>query len=628
MTRLLQISVLVIVLGFVPAVSAGWWDQAPYNETSQIDQALVSFSFATNASLPVQELDLYGVTSLCYHCLYPLLFSFNESVLSTNLTIYTSFTFQFQVRNTSNYTLHDFSYDFDEHGVYSVQFDIAADGSMSHTVDVLVEPEDAFKPIYIWLGALLGAWILWFLGLWLYNQRQLRLQRVPAGDKKTDGKAGQGASVKPNSSARVHSLDTFRGCALCVMIFVNYGGGDYWFFNHSAWNGLTVADLVFPWFIFIMGAAIPLSFKALEKKGVPAREVLYKIFRRAVILFGLGLLVINNIWDITMPRIPGVLQRFSISYLVVSLTVYLVPERKAASPPMAVNAAREDDEERQISPLLTPPPGYKTAEPEWSAFTERPSFVRIVLNEFTPWLLQWFIMLSLVFTWLMLTFLVDVPGCGRGYLGPGGIGDFGMYPDCTGGAAGYLDKLVFGTKFIYQSPTCQSVYLTGAYDPEGGLGSLTSIFICWLGVQLGRIVMNNKDHGPRLVRASVWGIVLCSIGGGLCGFARNGGVIPLNKNMWSLSFVLVMAGLGFLVWSLAYVLVDIFKLWNGAPMKYVGMNSIVIYCGHEVLNEYFPLSWNMPIPTHAQVLSSNLIGVICWNLIAFYMFQIKFFINI
>ncbi len=45
------------------------------------------------------------------------------------------------------------------------------------------------------------------------------------------------------------------GFALCIMIFANTGGGGYWFFNHSLWNGLTVADLVFPWFIFMMGTA-------------------------------------------------------------------------------------------------------------------------------------------------------------------------------------------------------------------------------------------------------------------------------------------------------------------------------------------------------------------------------------
>ena len=100
---------------------------------------------------------------------------------------------------------------------------------------------------------------------------------------------------------------------------------------------------------------------------------------------------------------------------------------------------------------------------------------------------------------------MDVPGCGRGYLGPGGIGDFGEYMNCTGGAAGYIDMQILGINHIYGSPTCQGVYLTGAYDPEGILGNLTSIYLCFLGVQLGRILSTYKDHKGRLIRWVAWG---------------------------------------------------------------------------------------------------------------------------
>lgn len=77
-----------------------------------------------------------------------------------------------------------------------------------------------------------------------------------------------------------------------VMIFVNYGGGGYWFFNHSRWNGLTVADLVFPWFVWIMGVAIVFSYKGRRKDSLFSR--LYQIVRRTVILFGLGLFLNNG----------------------------------------------------------------------------------------------------------------------------------------------------------------------------------------------------------------------------------------------------------------------------------------------------------------------------------------------
>jgi heparan-alpha-glucosaminide N-acetyltransferase len=88
------------------------------------------------------------------------------------------------------------------------------------------------------------------------------------------------------------------------MIFVNYGGGGYYFFAHSIWNGLTVADLVFPWFIFIMGSAMSLSFDGLLKKKVSRLFLLRKAVRRSIILFGLGLFM-NDGYYINQWRIPG-----------------------------------------------------------------------------------------------------------------------------------------------------------------------------------------------------------------------------------------------------------------------------------------------------------------------------------
>lgn len=66
-----------------------------------------------------------------------------------------------------------------------------------------------------------------------------------------------------------------------------------------------------------------------------------------------------------------------------------------------------------------------------------------------------------------VTFLVDVPGCGKGYLGPGGLSDGGRYYNCTGGVSGYLDREIFG-KHMYKRPPCWKIYETTVYfDPEG-----------------------------------------------------------------------------------------------------------------------------------------------------------------
>ncbi|XP_066916081.1 uncharacterized protein [Clytia hemisphaerica] len=133
------------------------------------------------------------------------------------------------------------------------------------------------------------------------------------------------------STKRLRSLDTFRGISILVMIFVNYGGGKYWFFNHSKWNGLTVADLVFPWFIFIMGASIFISCRSIRRKTIPKITITKKIIVRSIKLFALGLFI-NNGKDYEHWRIPGVLQRFALSYLVVAiLNVWCSPEEETVN---------------------------------------------------------------------------------------------------------------------------------------------------------------------------------------------------------------------------------------------------------------------------------------------------------
>lgn len=63
------------------------------------------------------------------------------------------------------------------------------------------------------------------------------------------------------------------------MIFVNYGGGGYRFTEHAVWNGLTVADLVFPWFMWIMGVCIPMSISSTLKKDIPRHKTFLNILR-------------------------------------------------------------------------------------------------------------------------------------------------------------------------------------------------------------------------------------------------------------------------------------------------------------------------------------------------------------
>ena len=187
-------------------------------------------------------------------------------------------------------------------------------------------------------------------------------------------------------------------------------GGSYWFFNHSVWNGLTLADLVFPWFIFLMGVSISLSLSIILSRKFTYGPLMYKILRRTAILFALGLIV-NNCFIIEQCRVPGVLQRFAVSYLFTVLIVIFVPRihfRYADS--------HRFDTMRHI-------------------YLDRA--------------FEWIIILIFVAVWLLVTFLLPVPGCPTGYLGPGGAMLGPELEHCTGGAAGYIDRLVFHSH-IYQ----------------------------------------------------------------------------------------------------------------------------------------------------------------------------------
>lgn len=119
---------------------------------------------------------------------------------------------------------------------------------------------------------------------------------------------------------------------------------------------------------------------------------------------------------------------------------------------------------------------------------------------------------------------MEVPGCGRGYLGPGGLHDEGKYENCTGGAAGYIDRKVFG-EHMYMHPTCHKIYKTKVfYDPEGTtakkfselalihffigiLGTFTCIFLVYLGVEAGRILYTYSSVRGKITRWITWGIL-------------------------------------------------------------------------------------------------------------------------
>src|SRR5579863_7204846 len=123
------------------------------------------------------------------------------------------------------------------------------------------------------------------------------------------------------SASRLMSLDLFRGATIAGMILVNNAGDEphsYWPLKHAEWNGWTPTDLVFPFFLFIVGVAMAFSFSARLKRGASRPELLKHVLWRGVALFALGMFLngFPNQYHLASWRVYGVLQRIAICYVI------------------------------------------------------------------------------------------------------------------------------------------------------------------------------------------------------------------------------------------------------------------------------------------------------------------------
>src|SRR5262247_330621 len=122
---------------------------------------------------------------------------------------------------------------------------------------------------------------------------------------------------------RLVSLDVFRGITIAGMVLVNNPGTwehIYWPLEHATWSGWTPTDLVFPFFVFIVGVSIPLAFGNRLERGGSRRDLYLKIIKRTLIIFAIGLFL-NGLpyFGLAEYRIPGVLQRLAVCYFFASI---------------------------------------------------------------------------------------------------------------------------------------------------------------------------------------------------------------------------------------------------------------------------------------------------------------------
>jgi predicted acyltransferase len=140
--------------------------------------------------------------------------------------------------------------------------------------------------------------------------------------------AEQSPIVAPEENAvartgRLLALDTFRGLTIAGMILVNNPGtwdAVYGPLRHADWHGWTPTDLIFPFFLFIVGVSIAIALGRRAASNGPQGKLYLKIVRRSVIIFALGLVIYGfPYYQLSTLRIPGVLQRIAVCYLVASI---------------------------------------------------------------------------------------------------------------------------------------------------------------------------------------------------------------------------------------------------------------------------------------------------------------------
>ncbi|HEX8326470.1 MAG TPA: heparan-alpha-glucosaminide N-acetyltransferase domain-containing protein [Hymenobacter sp.] len=125
--------------------------------------------------------------------------------------------------------------------------------------------------------------------------------------------------AEASQPGRLISLDVFRGLTVMAMILVNNPGDwghIYPPFEHAEWNGCTPTDLIFPFFLYIVGVSLVYALDGVKQRGGPQGAVLLRVAKRAAVLFGLGLLLsLYPKFDFSVVRIPGVLQRIALVFL-------------------------------------------------------------------------------------------------------------------------------------------------------------------------------------------------------------------------------------------------------------------------------------------------------------------------
>uniref|UniRef100_A0A161MIH7 Heparan-alpha-glucosaminide n-acetyltransferase-like protein n=1 Tax=Triatoma infestans TaxID=30076 RepID=A0A161MIH7_TRIIF len=137
------------------------------------------------------------------------------------------------------------------------------------------------------------------------------------------------------------------------------------------------------------------------------------------------------------------------------------------------------------------------------------------------------------------------------------------------------------------------------------------------GTHAGRTILCYNNPRGRIVRWLLMAVITGILAGHLCGWSKEGGSMPLNKNLWTVSFALATSSMAFCMKSILFLLIDCKRWWTGAPFHQVGKNAILIYIGSIITKNAIPWNWTpLDKTTHAHTLWMNVWSTSLWIIIA------------
>lgn len=309
-------------------------------------------------------------------------------------------------------------------------------------------------------------------------------------------------AVTPKTE-RLISLDFFRGITVAAMILVNNPGNwgsVYAPLEHAEWNGWTPTDLIFPFFLFIVGVAITLSLGGRLERGENRRAIIAGALKRSAKIFATGLFLASfPFFHLSRIRIPGVLARIAVCFFLASLIFLFTSARGQAVTATALLAV------------------------------------------------YWILMKA-----------VPVPA---DYVAE--VIERGGNPEKEANLAAYIDNTLLHGHLWSQSKT---------WDPEGLLSTIPAIATVLLGILAGHWIKSNRSAKEKIYGLLTGGTV-CLIAGQVMNIW-----FPINKNLWTSSYVVFTAGAALILLAFCYWLVDYKGCKRPAfPFVVFGVNAIAVF---------------------------------------------------